>query len=756
MLKLFKTRSCNFGKKNIISSNLNKRNVTSSADIRASFIDFYKKKQHVHVPSSKVFLADDKNINFVCAGMNQFKPIFLGERSADHKRVVNSQRCIRAGGKHNDLDAVGYDYTHHTFFEMLGSWSFNDYFKSEACEMAWNLLTDVYHLPKDRLYVTYFGGSKKLGLLPDNETKQIWLDIGVPENRVIPFGTGDNFWDMGTTGPCGPCTEIHYDKVGGGRHVPQMVNVDGSDVVEIWNLVFMQYNRLESQRVSKLPTHNVDTGMGLERISAVLQGKNSNYDTDAFSNIMDTLQKVCGCEHYSGQLSKPSDIAYRIVSDHIRMLTVAIADGLVPSSTGSGLILRKILRRAVLAGKSNLNAPDNFLKHLVPVVVEYLKPTYEGIQEIEENIIKHVSEAEGVYNDMVSTNDVLIDKQISEMTVDQTEFPFKLARKLYYHHGYPLERFVRKVEEKGKTLDTEKLEALHYESENYQSKNRGVKVDKFAVSTLLSDLDVEKTQLVDDCEVVDVKPLCFCNSKGEKLTSLQGDDIYLVLDKTFSMYKQTALDNHLGNLTSINRTHAEVVRIIEVDGWILHKLNVGESFDLGSFPTLKLDMSGIEWRPFVRAKEACEKIIEVLKDSRFNEHEVIKYKNKKDEASIELSGVVKDDTVAKVLDIYHKRNPDTKITCTRSKKSAKGQTTLTFISGDKFEGSLVTIQQLLRQFNSIRTEGESFKSVKKQVGKLNYSLEPAEISIFDKQVMQKDIKMMLSKAKESKKKAKAI
>ena len=294
--------------------------------------------------------------------------------------------------------------------------------------MAWELLTNIYCLPKDRLYVTYFGGSRHLNLQEDLETKNIWLSLGVEENKILPFGTEDNFWDMGQTGPCGPCTEIHFDCVPG-RHYPEGVNVSDSGVVEIWNLVFMQYNRLQSQRIEKLSTINVDTGMGLERVSAVLQGVESNYDTDIFSPIMKSIQEICGCESYQGRLDCKKDIAYRIISDHIRTLTVAIADGLVPGSTGSELILRRILRRAVLAGKNHLFAPDNFLKDLVPTVVQTLLPTYPNLDLLQNSIINHLQESEGLFNDILVSGDADVSGSLNKMKPHEDYFPFKVAKK---------------------------------------------------------------------------------------------------------------------------------------------------------------------------------------------------------------------------------------------------------------------------------------------------------------------------------------
>ncbi|KAM0930122.1 hypothetical protein ACQ4PT_001182 [Festuca glaucescens] len=300
--------------------------------------------------------------------MNQYKPIFLGTAAPDSplgrlRRACSTQKCIRAGGKHNDLDDVGKDTYHHTFFEMLGSWSFGDYFKEEAIGYAWELLTQVYNLPAHRIYATYFGGDDEAGLAPDTESREMWLKH-LPADRVLPFGCKENFWGMGDTGPCGPCTEIHFDRVGN-RDAAHLVNKDDPSCIEIWNLVFIQFNRDSDGTLKPLPAKHVDTGMGFERLTSILQNKASNYDTDVFVPLFDAMYAALkpaagvGTQPYSGKVGSEDvdkvDMAYRVVADHIRTLCFAIADGSRPGREGREYVLRRILRRAVYFGRQHMH-----------------------------------------------------------------------------------------------------------------------------------------------------------------------------------------------------------------------------------------------------------------------------------------------------------------------------------------------------------------------------------------------------------------
>lgn len=437
-----------------------------SKTIRKQFIDFFVEKyDHKHIPSSSVIPHNDPTLLFANAGMNQFKPIFLGTVDpesdlAKTKRAANTQKCIRAGGKHNDLDDVGKDTYHHTFFEMLGNWSFGDYFKKEACSWAWELLTEVYKLPAERIYVTYFGGDEKQGLKPDDECKQIWLDIGVPTERVLPFGMKDNFWEMGDTGPCGPCTELHFDKVGG-RDASKLVNMDDPEVIEIWNLVFIQYNRKPDQTLEMLPQKYVDTGAGYERLVAVLQDKASNYDTDVFTPIFEAIQDRAGCRPYTFKLGKEDedgiDMAYRVVADHIRTLTVAIADGGTPSNTGQGYVLRRILRRATRYCQEKLNAKPGMFGSLVDVVVDLLGDTFPEIKKDPQAIIDLINKEEALFLKTLSKGKKLFTKTVATLG-DCKTMPGNVAWQLYDTYGFPLDLTRLMAEEIGLEIDLEGYE----------------------------------------------------------------------------------------------------------------------------------------------------------------------------------------------------------------------------------------------------------------------------------------------------------
>ncbi|MBY0523470.1 MAG: alanine--tRNA ligase [Gemmataceae bacterium] len=367
----------------------------TSTQVRQQFIDFFVQKHgHTFVPSSSVVPWDDPTLLFTNAGMNQFKDVFLATGTRPYNRAVNSQKCIRAGGKHNDLDDVGKDTYHHTFFEMLGNWSFGDYFKKEAIGWAWELLTKVWGLDKSRLHATVFEGDPGQGLARDDEAAEFWrTQTDIDPTHIHLGNKKDNFWEMGETGPCGPCTEIHYDKTpdkSGGK----LVNKGTPDVIEIWNLVFIQFNRDETRKLTPLPAKHVDTGMGFERVTAVLQGKDSNYDIDLFQSIFQAIQKVTGAPAYSGKLDDLKDTAYRVIADHIRALTLALTDGAVPSNVGRGYVLRSILRRAERYGRQVLGTTKPFMHELVPAVVEVMSGAFPELKSKPDHVAKIIIEEE--------------------------------------------------------------------------------------------------------------------------------------------------------------------------------------------------------------------------------------------------------------------------------------------------------------------------------------------------------------------------
>jgi alanyl-tRNA synthetase len=367
----------------------------SADEIRQQFIDFFVKKHgHTAVASSSVVPHDDPTLLFTNAGMNQFKDVFLGTGSRAYKRAVDTQKCIRAGGKHNDLDDVGKDTYHHTFFEMLGNWSFGDYFKKEAIRWAWELLTEVWGMDKSRLHATVFEGDVKEKLAPDDEAAALWRsETDIDPSHIHMGNKKDNFWEMGETGPCGPCTEIHYDRTpdkSGGR----LVNKGTPDVIEIWNLVFIQFNRGADRALTPLPAKHVDTGMGFERVTAVLQGKASNYDTDVFTPIFAAIQKVTGAPAYTGILDDLKDTAYRVIADHIRALTFSLTDGAVPSNEKRGYVVRSILRRAERYGWQQLATTKPFLHELVPVVVGVMGEAFPELKRQPQQVAHIIHEEE--------------------------------------------------------------------------------------------------------------------------------------------------------------------------------------------------------------------------------------------------------------------------------------------------------------------------------------------------------------------------
>ncbi|MCG3168058.1 MAG: Alanine--tRNA ligase [Bacteroidia bacterium] len=410
----------------------------NSNQIRQQFFDFFRSKGHEIVPSAPMVIKNDPTLMFTNAGMNQFKDIFLGNAPAKFKRVADTQKCLRVSGKHNDLEEVGVDTYHHTMFEMLGNWSFGDYFKKDAIAWAWELLTEVYKIDKDRLYVTVFEGSKDDNLDYDTDSYNYWKQF-IAEDRIINGNKKDNFWEMGDTGPCGPCSEIHVDirsdeerkKVDG----KSLVNASHPHVIEIWNNVFMEFNRKADGSLEKLPAQHVDTGMGFERLCMVLQGKQSNYDSDIFQDIIKTISIRSRIDYK--QSDAKTDIAMRVIADHLRAISFAIADGQLPSNNKAGYVIRRILRRAVRYGYSFLNFKEPFLCDLVPVLVAKMGDTFTELKSQEELIKKVIREEENSFLKTLGNGILRFDEY--RKTLKGTIIDGKFAFELFDTYGFPID-----------------------------------------------------------------------------------------------------------------------------------------------------------------------------------------------------------------------------------------------------------------------------------------------------------------------------
>lgn len=426
----------------------------SAKEIRESFKAFFESKGHHIVPSAPMVIKDDPTLMFTNAGMNQFKDIILGNKAAKYKRVADSQKCLRVSGKHNDLEEVGMDTYHHTMFEMLGNWSFGDYFKQEAIDWAWEFLVDVLGLDPKRLYATVFEGSPEEGLTRDDEASKFW-EKHLPADHIINGNKHDNFWEMGDTGPCGPCSEIHIDlrsdeeraKIDG----RELVNHDHPQVIEIWNLVFMQYNRKADSSLEPLPAKVIDTGMGFERLCMALQGKTSNYDTDVFTPLINKIAQLSGKEY--GKDAKV-DIAMRVIADHVRTIAFSIADSQLPSNAKAGYVIRRILRRAVRYAYTFLEQKDAFMYRIVDTLIESMGEAYPEIAKQRDLIMKVIKEEEDAFLRTLDKGMRLLDSAIaSARKAGKTEISGKEAFTLYDTYGFPLDLTELILKENGMTLD---------------------------------------------------------------------------------------------------------------------------------------------------------------------------------------------------------------------------------------------------------------------------------------------------------------
>ena len=426
----------------------------NSSEIRQKFLDFFASKQHHIVPSAPIVVKDDPTLMFTNAGMNQFKDYFLGNKPSPWPRVANTQKCLRVSGKHNDLEEVGYDTYHHTMFEMLGNWSFGDYFKKEALPWAWELLTEVYKLPKERMYVSVFGGDDKDGLPADTDAFNIWKKILGSEDRILFGSKKDNFWEMGDTGPCGPCSEIHIDLRSEEEVAQQpgkdLVNNDHPQVVEIWNNVFMEFNRMADGSLVKLPAQHVDTGMGFERLCMAIQGKQSNYDTDVFQPMIQFVAEQAGVKY--GENEK-TDIAIRVLSDHIRAISFAIADGQLPSNNKAGYVIRRILRRAVRYSFTFLNFKKPFLFQMVPVLADQMAQVFPELKAQQAFVQRVIEEEELAFLRTLENGLKRLDSLTDTFKANQNTIDGKTAFELYDTFGFPADLTALIAKENGFIVD---------------------------------------------------------------------------------------------------------------------------------------------------------------------------------------------------------------------------------------------------------------------------------------------------------------
>ncbi len=494
----------------------------STNQIRQTFLDFFSSKEHGIEPSAPIVIKGDPTLMFTNAGMNQFKSIFVGNSVSSEPRIANSQKCMRVSGKHNDLDEVGRDHYHHTMFEMLGNWSFDDYFKFEAIAWAWELLTEVYKLDKDRLYVSVFSGDEDLSLTDDHDARQHWSKF-VSQVRILGFGRKENFWEMGDTGPCGPCSEIHYDL----RAQEDRDEVDGStlvnknhpEVIEIWNLVFMQYELKKSGDLVKLDKKYIDTGMGLERLSRVLQNVDSNYDIDLFSAIISNLEIISN-QRYSGSDSM-QDVAFRVIADHLRAVSFCIADGQLPGSNGAGYVIRRVLRRAIRFGYSYLDITQPSIYKLVETLCDQMGSSFNELVANKSLIEKVIEEEEKSFQATLEKGLNRLDQQIDEASnkIVAGDFAFEL----YDTYGFPIDLTMLILEEHGFSVDIESFEA---NLKKQKDRSRDASKADFEDWTILSDkpnsVFIGYDQLESNSSLMKFRRV---KAKGKEL-------VQVVLDKT--------------------------------------------------------------------------------------------------------------------------------------------------------------------------------------------------------------------------------
>ncbi|QRC98658.1 alanine--tRNA (Ala) ligase [Parastagonospora nodorum SN15] len=561
--------------------------------VRQTFLDYFKKNGHSFVPSSSVVPLSDPTLLFTNAGMNQYKSIFQGtvDPSSDFaslKRAANSQKCIRAGGKHNDLDDVGKDSYHHTFFEMLGNWSFGDYFKKEAIGFTWELMTKVYGIDPNRLYVTYFEGAD--GLEPDLEAKELWKSAGVPEDHILPGDMKDNFWEMGDQGPCGPCSEVHYDLRepvdGKYRNASDLVNKDDPEVIEIWNNVFMQYNREPDRSLRPLPNKHIDTGMGFERLVSVLQKKMSNYDTDVFTPLFKRIQDITGARPYNGKFGKEDpdgiDTAYRVVADHTRMMSFAIADGGVPNNVGRGYVVRRVLRRGARYARNYFGVEiGNFFSKIIPTLVEQMGDMFPEIKKKQQDIIEILDEEEKAFAKSLDRGETIFKKYVAKaQKAGSNDLPGDDVWRLYDTYGFPVDLTKLMAEENGLNINDKEVEEAQEKAREASKGDKAaagvvVKFDVHDLAALDSMDDVPKT---DDSfkygreNITTTIKAIYHNKKFLKSTSEvpEGEQFGVLLDKTNFYAEQGGQEYDTGRLLIDGEAEISVDNVQVYAGYVLH------------------------------------------------------------------------------------------------------------------------------------------------------------------------------------------